>query len=144
MMQYPHQMWSNKPFIIMAASPSNQNRKHDVMKSDILPTVLMIQVFVGMVHCVELYTVTDILAAYTVSIFGVRQTKKSILLISHAWFVEMTWYYTTTVTDTATKINVSNNSFLLFVAACYKGVQCGTLPLQLGYNFMNTSFWTRS
>jgi hypothetical protein len=68
----------------MAASPSNQNRKHDVMKSDILPTVLMIQVFVGMVHCVELYTVTDILAAYTVSIFGVRQTKKSILLISHA------------------------------------------------------------
>jgi len=38
----------------MAASPSNQNSKHDVMKFDILPTVLMIQVFVRMVHCVEL------------------------------------------------------------------------------------------
>ena len=38
----------------MAASPSNQNSEHDVMKSDILPAVLMIQVFVGMVHCVEL------------------------------------------------------------------------------------------
>ena len=54
MMQYAHQLWSNKPFTTMAASPSNQNSKHDVMKFDILPTVLMIQVFVRMVHCVEL------------------------------------------------------------------------------------------
>jgi hypothetical protein len=38
----------------MAASPSNQKSKHDVMKFDILPTMLMIQVSVGMVHCVEL------------------------------------------------------------------------------------------
>ena len=38
----------------MSASSSNQNSKHDVMKYDILPTVLMIQVFVRMVHCVEL------------------------------------------------------------------------------------------
>jgi len=38
----------------MAASPSNQSSKHDVMTFDILPTVLMIQVYVGMVHCVQL------------------------------------------------------------------------------------------
>jgi len=38
----------------MVASPSNQKSKHDVMKFDILPTVLMIQVFMRMVHCVEL------------------------------------------------------------------------------------------
>jgi len=54
MMQYAHEMWSNKPFITMVASPSNQKSKHDVMKFDILPTVLMIQVFMRMVHCVEL------------------------------------------------------------------------------------------
>jgi hypothetical protein len=38
----------------MTASPFNQNSKHDVKKFDILPTVLMIQVSVGMVYCVEL------------------------------------------------------------------------------------------
>jgi hypothetical protein len=123
MMQHAHQVWCNKPFITMAASPFNQSSKHDIMKFDFLPTVLMIQVFVGMVHCRIVNSYRHFGRVYRFHLQGKANQEEHLTDIARTICRnDKALHYYCYIQDTATKISVSNNSFLLLVAACYNGV----------------------